>query len=605
MPNTCRRSTRATPTRRGSVLLVVLVVVMLLTYGVYGYTERMLAEAQAANSYGRAATARAMADSGVELAAAFVTARSADPENPPSFYQRPDVFAGVVMKPGTTPRGTGRFSLVAPVEADPSATMVRFGLIDESGKLNVNAIPNLGLQVNDQRLLLANLPLMTPDLADAILDYIDTDATARQYGAESYDATLTTAAGPKNGPLEALEELLDVPGVTPDLLYGEDANRNGLLDPSENDGLASPPIDDADGLLRPGWDSFLTVHSREANLKADGTAKIYLNQSLLTDLYDAVEKALNSDAAKFIVAYRMYGPTDPDTTTGTGTTAGGTGGSSGSSGATGATSGPASKSPSGQSSSSGSGQSSSSGASSATAGRSGSASSGALSPQSGLNALAQGLAQALTGGGGGTVTRGGLDLSGGAKFQITSLYDLIDREVNAQVDKQATTLKSPWTKSGILTDFPTLSALLSPVEVQIVEGRVNVNEARPEVLMGLPGMTPQIAQHIVAERGGSAGPAEESGDRRTTAWLVQRSLVDLPTMRKLDKYVTGQGGVFRVRSVGFFDAGGPVVRVEAVIDGTTTPAKIASSRELSQLGRGYSSAQLLPPGAAAASPGGS
>ena len=219
-----------------------------------------------------------------------------------------------------------------------------------------------------------------------------------------------------------------------------------------------------------------------------------------------------------------------------------------------------------------------------------------------MNAVAQGLAKALTGGGGGAVTRGGLDLSGGAKFEIGSIYDLIDREVDAQVEGQAQTIKSPWTAGGILTDYPKLSAVLGTVEVQVVEGRVNVNEARPEVLLGLPGMTPQIVQYIVAERGGSAGPAEESADRRTTAWLVQRSFVDLPTMRKLDKYLTGQGAVFRVRSVGFFDAGGPVVRVEAVIDGTTSPAKIVSSRELTQLGRGYGAAQLLPPGAATASP---
>ena len=62
--------------RRGSVLVIVLVVILLLTYGVYGFTERMLVEAQAADAHGRAVQAMSYAESGVQLAASAVSLRA-------------------------------------------------------------------------------------------------------------------------------------------------------------------------------------------------------------------------------------------------------------------------------------------------------------------------------------------------------------------------------------------------------------------------------------------------------------------------------------------------------------------------------------------------
>jgi hypothetical protein len=234
-----------------------------------------------------------------------------------------------------------------------------------------------------------------------------------------------------------------------------------------------------------------------------------------------------------------------------------------------------------------------------------------------MNNLAAGMSQALTGAQqGGQVTRGGLDLSAGAKFDISSLYDLIDREVDvpastnnntgvttgssgaAQKDQ---TLTSPWTTGSITTDFPKLLATFALTENSFTEGRINVNEARPEILLGIPDMTQQIVDGIVAARVGSGGAAmTEDPERRTTAWLVVRNIADLPTMRKLDKYLTARGDIFRAQAVGFFGGGGPTARLEAVIDGTVTPPKIVAYRDLTDLGRGYAPAQLSPAGAAPA-----
>lgn len=609
------------PFRRGSVLIVVLVVIVLLTYGVYGFTERMLAEAAAAEAHGRAVQATAFAESGVELAASLVASRAADPENPISLYHEPSLCGGIILRPSASAASVGRFSLVAPVESDDTYRQIRFGLADESGKLNLNTIAKLELEPFDQQTFLMYLPGMTEEIADAILDYIDEDDEIRAQGAESetYEV-LSPPYSAKNGPLESIDELLLVQGVTPELLYGEDANRNGLLDPAEDDGPTTPPIDNGDGVLNPGWAAFLTLHSRESNSRPDGSKKIFINQGLLTDLYDAVAEELDEDAARFIVAYRMYGPNDPveeDTSSGTsgsgssGSTGSGSnggtgtgGGSSTSTGSGGGTSG-SSRSTSG---SSGSSSTSSSSSSSSNSSSSSSRSSGATtaSQASQLDNFAGQLAKGLTGAQeGGSVTRGGLDLSKGAQVEITSLYDLIDREVDVPADMEkgteAETITSPWSSGGIIEDFPILLDTFAMTENSFLEGRVNVNEARREVLLGLPEMTPQVADAIVSARGGPGGQAmSEDADRRTSAWVVARGIIDLPTMRKLDKYLTGRGDVFRVQSVGFFDGGGPAARIEAVIDGTVTPAKIVSFRDLSDLGRGYAPAQLLPAGAATA-----
>ena len=118
---------------------------------------------------------------------------------------------------------------------------------------------------------------------------------------------------------------------------------------------------------------------------------------------------------------------------------------------------------------------------------------------------------------------------------------------------------------------------------------MNVNQARVGALLGIPQMTPSLAEAIDANRmigaDGSARPDLYKA-RLTPFWLVAEGLTDIATLRRLDPFVTSRGGFFRVRSVGFTEGGGPAVRVEAVIDGTAYPAKVVEMRDLSDLGRG-------------------
>lgn len=542
--------------RRGSALFVVLVVIVLLTLSAYTFTELMISEAHAVNMSGRDAQARMLADSGVELAAALLGNRSES--TAALVYHNPEAFAGMLVTDAETDRNRGRFTIVAPLEADATAAQVRYGLIDESSKLNVNQVLSWGLDDEETQALLLSVPGMNEEIADAILDWIDEDDDAREYGAESLDyQEMAPPYYPKNGPLESLDELLLVRGVTPQLLYGEDANRNGLLDLNENDGDASLPLDNEDGLLDLGWFAYLTVYSRESNLRADGTPKIDLNQMLLTELYDELVEELGADEAQFIVAFRLYGPSNleeeeedsPDATS-----------------------------------------------------RGGRATTGDSESDARLQQAAQGVARAMFSGEGGSITKGGMDLSQGASTEIVSLYDLIDAEVTGEIDGKEQTLKSPWTSdaSNLRENLPLLFDALSTTTVPYLEGRININQARAEVLAGIPEMTAAIIEGIVTSAmvGENGELSDAIGeDRATTGWLLIQGLVDLPTMRKLDPYLTARGDVYRAQVLGHFDRGGPVARIEAVIDATEIPPKIVSRRDLSGLGPAFPLGAAVTPAA--------
>jgi general secretion pathway protein K len=125
-------------------------------------------------------------------------------------------------------------------------------VIDESSKLNINTITK-------EQLL--GLPDMVEEIADAIIDWRDSDDVPSGAGVESgYYESLTYGYMARNGPFRTLRELLLVKGVTEELFYGEDTNLNGRLDYNERDGQESPPADDRDNVLDVGWAAYLTCY---------------------------------------------------------------------------------------------------------------------------------------------------------------------------------------------------------------------------------------------------------------------------------------------------------------------------------------------------------
>ena len=136
-----------------------------------------------------------------------------------------------------------------------------FGLVDEASKLNLNTASVEMLQL---------LPRMTPQLAAAIVDWRDADEDLTTSGAEAETyARLRPPYKCKNAPFETVEELRLVSGADLELLYGEDTNWNGALDPNENDGNVTLPDDNRDGKWDPGLLEYVTVYSRESNTRTN------------------------------------------------------------------------------------------------------------------------------------------------------------------------------------------------------------------------------------------------------------------------------------------------------------------------------------------------
>ena len=290
--------------RRGFVLLAVLVVVVLLSLAAYQFSELMTAEYRSADSASRTAQARVLAEGGIDYAIANLTnptqlgqqlqaqsttstgtSNSSGSSNssegsgtwtPPNFIHNPTLFQGIAVGTPTSGHPQGYFSIVSrigPDEIGNNSVPFHFGVIDEGGKINLNAIMQIdpsGQTLHDMLMALQPaVPNLTEDVVNSILDWIDTDDTPRTNGAEddTYQG-MTPAYHAKNGPLDSLEEMLMIHGVTPSLLLGNDRNRNGVLDQGEDDGS---------GQVNYGLSAYVTVYSRELNISSSGTPRIYIN----------------------------------------------------------------------------------------------------------------------------------------------------------------------------------------------------------------------------------------------------------------------------------------------------------------------------------------
>jgi hypothetical protein len=183
-----------------------------------------------------------------------------------TWYDNPDLFQNKLVA------DDGQNQWYFTVWAEDSSqqpAIVRYGLTDEAGKVNLNMLTSEDL---------LKLPNMTAELADCLLDFIDADSEPRPQGAEQdFYSRMESPYQIPNGPLATLDELLLVKGFSARIVYGEDANLNGLLDPNEDDGDDSFPPDNRDGLLDRGLHGVATVFSVEPNVDSTGQPRTNLN----------------------------------------------------------------------------------------------------------------------------------------------------------------------------------------------------------------------------------------------------------------------------------------------------------------------------------------
>lgn len=212
-------------------LLVVLLLVALLAALITDFIYEMRVEAALVGNLMNSTEAELAAESAVAAGMALLYG---------------DVTGQVEVSGGVYDAFTEPWAEGIPFEELDHAVF-RTTIADEFGKLNLNALlvgsaPADGEEdvsgangedawdeqtatneVLEAALRTLFLDRETPvDPTDAILDWMDPDDVPREEGAEAdYYAGLDVPIGIKNGPMDSLEELLMVKGITPDLYFGD------------------------------------------------------------------------------------------------------------------------------------------------------------------------------------------------------------------------------------------------------------------------------------------------------------------------------------------------------------------------------------------------
>ncbi len=206
---------------KGAILLVVLWVVLAMSLLAVSFSATIRTEVDAARYLVEQKQAYYMARAGMEYAVYEIL--------------RTQTFSG------SAALGTGFLGGTPPPVMQGGLSLnltgggVDVAIIDESGKINVNAAPDF---------IIFNLLIMVgmnegaaAEVTDSILDWVDVDDMPRPFGSESdYYLMNNPPYRTKNGPISVPEELLLIKGITPEIFYG----RKGLSpegDPVEYFGL--------------------------------------------------------------------------------------------------------------------------------------------------------------------------------------------------------------------------------------------------------------------------------------------------------------------------------------------------------------------------------
>lgn len=543
--------------RRGVMLLIVTLVLAALTLSGAALVTLMKTERQATNTRGRASLVKSVDRSAVTFLIAAVESSKAERAQFGGLYDNPKYFCAVPVL--TTDEGgedTSRFTVLSPKFEDARVTGVRYGLVDESTRLNLEAVlewdretPGTGREV------LMKLPGMTANAADSILDWIDPDENARPNGAEAkYYSEKKLPYSPRNAVPVFLEELLLARGVTRSQLYGsdesftygaEDANSEeeralgGSLS-LESFGSDRPRNDEATP-----WKELLTVFSAEKDVDPQGEARVDLNGTDLQFLYRELASRVGDDLAKFVVLYRQYGPRVSNESS-----------------------------------------SQNANASSRRQNRS------ARTRTSGyvVRANAQTNAQADSELTRDSLQNATLDFGVQPTATLQTPLDLVGASVAVGNVEYASPISAEVTSANSDKIFQLLDYCSTSPSTTIV-GRVNINAAPREVIAAIPGLSTADAQKIISSRPDL--DKELPNDYRHAAWLYTKKIVDLPTMRKLYNKTCAQGDVYRGQVVGFLDGADDTARAEVVVDGSTVPPRQVFYKDLTTLGKGFNAAVLL------------
>ncbi len=281
-----------TTLRSGSALVAVMWSVVLLGSVVVGLLHTTTLELRIAKNFGDRCQAHYLALAGIEKAKAMIDLEIEERKTNGTNYRsklRDDASAFRDVK-----LGRGIYRVYRTGDRGDDQGRLIYGLSDEESRININTI-DLGQ--------LDKLPGFTSATAAAITDWRDFDQEPSEEGAEQpVYAEQPVPYLVRNGPIETLRELLFVRGVRPELLLGEDQNANGVLDPEEQDGAASAPMDNGDAILDRGWSQYLATESAARNVSAKDERRLNINFATQDEL--AALPDISDDLAKSIVEFR-------------------------------------------------------------------------------------------------------------------------------------------------------------------------------------------------------------------------------------------------------------------------------------------------------------
>ena len=276
--------------RRGSVLIIVMWIAFGLVSIALYFGHSMLFEYRAAEEN----AAGVAADDAIEGAARYLGYVLT---NTTTIIQAGQTTATEAYRCEAVPVGDAGFWLIGRADSTERRDVPFYKLVDEASKLNLNTATLDMLQM---------LPRMTPELAAAIVDWRDADDTVTTGGAESETyGRLNPPYLCKNAKFDTLEELHLVAGADREILFGNDINLNGVLDPNEasiNNSAFSSTI--RSGNVDPGLLEYLTVYSRQPNTgtNSSGLEIINVSDTGSTNLQARLQEVFGQERAQQILA---------------------------------------------------------------------------------------------------------------------------------------------------------------------------------------------------------------------------------------------------------------------------------------------------------------
>ena len=204
-----------------------------------------------------------------------------------------------------------------------------------------------------------------------------------------------------------------------------------------------------------------------------------------------------------------------------------------------------------------------------------------------------------------------LNLNSRGKGRVTSILDLVYSSVTvskgggkgkSRGNSSSKTYFSPLSDPGVMEQFlPVLYDKTTTTKKTEIPSRININTAPEAVLYTLPELTEDEVQSILAFRPQPGDALNANILAPSLTWLVSDAGIDPNTLRKLERYVTAKSQIYRVQVLGYFEAGGPTVRLEAIIDTNVGNfagvnqgrPRIVLMRDLTGLGKGFDVSQFV------------